>query len=68
VVAMATTLGVRFNPDTSYDERKEIWKISGEIYRTQNITQSAIGDKLGLWTTVIAGAVMLADLEAPAED
>jgi arginine decarboxylase len=65
---LATTLGVRFNPDTSYDERKEIWKISGEIYRTQNITQSAIGDKLGLWTTVLAGAVMLADLEAPAED
>ncbi|HDQ99070.1 MAG TPA: arginine decarboxylase, pyruvoyl-dependent, partial [candidate division WOR-3 bacterium] len=31
---LATTLGVRFNPDTSYDERKEIWKISGEIYRT----------------------------------
>ncbi|UCG44441.1 MAG: arginine decarboxylase, pyruvoyl-dependent [candidate division WOR-3 bacterium] len=65
---LATTLGVRFNPDTSYDERKEIWKISGEIYRTQNITQSAIGDKLGLWTTVVAGAVMLADIEPPTED
>ena len=62
---LATTLGVRFNPDTSYDERKEIWKISGEIYRTQSITQSAIGDKHGLWTTVVAAAVLLADLEQP---
>jgi len=58
---LATTLGVRFNPDTSYDERKEIWKISGEIYRTQNITQSAIGNKNGLWTSVAAAAVLIAD-------
>jgi len=60
---LATTLGVKFNPDTSYDERKEIWKISGEIYRTQNVTQSAIGDKHGLWTSVIVAAVLI-----PAED
>jgi len=56
---LATTLGVKFDPDTSYDERKEIWKISGKIYRTTNITQTAIGDKNGLWTTVIAAAVMV---------
>ena len=58
---LATTLGVRFNPDTSYDERKEIWKISGEIYRTRNATQSAIGHKDGLWTSVVAAAVLIAD-------
>jgi len=57
---LATTLGVKFNPDTSYDERKEIWKISGEIYRTQNVTQSAIGDKHGLWTSVVVAAVLIA--------
>jgi arginine decarboxylase len=56
---LATTLGVQFNPDTSYDQRKEIWKISGEIVRTQNITQSAIGNKAGLWTTVLAAAVLI---------
>jgi arginine decarboxylase len=54
---LATTLGVQFNADTSYDERKEIWKISGEIVRTHNVTQSAIGSKRGLWTTVVAAAV-----------
>ncbi len=58
---LATTLGVRFNPDTSYDERKEIWKISGEIVRTQNITKTAIGDKNGLWTSVVAAAVLVTD-------
>ncbi|MCS7249517.1 MAG: arginine decarboxylase, pyruvoyl-dependent [candidate division WOR-3 bacterium] len=56
---LATTLGVEFDPYTSYDERKEIWKISGKIYRTMNITQTAIGDKNGLWTTVIACAVLI---------
>jgi arginine decarboxylase len=56
---LATTLGVQFNTDTSYDERKEIWRISGEIVRTHNITQSAIGHKNGLWTTVIAAAVLI---------
>ncbi len=56
---LATTLGVPFDPDTSYDERKELWKISSEIVKTMNITQTAIGDKYGLWTTVIAAAVLI---------
>jgi arginine decarboxylase len=56
---LATVLGVEFDPDKSYDEKKEIWKISGQIVRTMNVTQSAIGDKNGLWTTVVAGAVFV---------
>ncbi len=56
---LATTLGVDFDPDTSYDERKEVWKISGKIVRTTNITQSALGNKKGLWTTVLSAAVFL---------
>jgi arginine decarboxylase len=56
---LASTLGIGFNTDQSYDEKKQIWKISGEIVRTRNITQSAEGDKNGLWTTVIAAAVLL---------
>jgi arginine decarboxylase len=54
---LATTLGVPFDPDASYDVRKEIWRISDEIVRTTNITQTAVGDKNGLWTTVVAAAV-----------
>ncbi len=56
---LATTLGVDFDSNQSWDEKREIWKISGQIVSTRNITQSAIGDKDGLWTTVLAAAVML---------
>jgi arginine decarboxylase len=56
---LATILGVEFDPALNYDEKKEIWRISGKIIRTRNITQSAIGHKSGLWTTCLAGAVLL---------
>lgn len=55
----ATIMGVDFDPDKSWDEKKEIWRISGKFLKTSNITQSALGDKDGLWTTVIAAAVLL---------
>jgi arginine decarboxylase len=56
---LATILGVPFDPNISYDEKKEIWRISGEIVVSRNVTQSAIGDKTGLWTTVVAAAVFI---------
>ena len=54
---LATTMGIPFDPETAWDERKQIFKTSGLIIRTTNITQSATADKNGLWTTVIAAAV-----------
>jgi arginine decarboxylase len=56
---LATTLNVEFDPDKSWDEKKQIYRLSKEIVRTMNITQSAVGDKKGLWTTVIAAAIMI---------
>ena len=56
---LATTLGIEFDPETAYDERKEIYKMSGKIVRTLACVQTAEGDKNGLWTTVVAAAVML---------
>jgi arginine decarboxylase len=56
---LATTLNVEFDPDKSWDEKKEIYRISNKIVRTTNITQSAIGDKRALWTTVIAAAILI---------
>ena len=56
---LATTLGVDFNPDTDWSERENIYKMSGKIVRSFNITQSAEGDKNGLWTTVIAAGILL---------
>ena len=39
--------------------RKDVWSISSEIVKTYNVTQSAIGDKNGRWTTVVAGAILI---------
>ncbi|HEY4510379.1 MAG TPA: arginine decarboxylase, pyruvoyl-dependent [Candidatus Paceibacterota bacterium] len=58
---LATTLGLEFNPDAAWDEREQVYKSSGKIFKTTNITQSAEGHKDGLWTTVIASAVLIFD-------
>ncbi|MDD9819896.1 MAG: arginine decarboxylase, pyruvoyl-dependent [Nitrospira sp.] len=55
---LATTLGIAFDPDVAWKEREQVFKMGGEIVRTQNITQSAIG-RPGLWTTVVALAVFI---------
>ena len=58
---LATTLNVDFDPDKSWDEKKEVYRLSNKIVRTTNITQSAIGDKSGIWTTTIAAAILIFD-------
>ncbi|HVG27677.1 MAG TPA: arginine decarboxylase, pyruvoyl-dependent [Acidobacteriaceae bacterium] len=58
---LATTLDVDFDPDKSWDEKKEIYRMSDKIVRTANVTQSAVGHKNGLWTTTIAAAILLFD-------
>jgi hypothetical protein len=64
---LATTLGIEFNPELDWDEREQIFKMSGKIVRTTNITQSAVGNKDGLWTTVFAAAVFINDDNLPVE-
>ena len=56
---LGTTLGVDFNEDAGWDEKEQVFRMSGKIVRTTNVTQSAIGNKDGLWTTTIAVAVLL---------
>ncbi len=56
---LATTMGIQFDPEKAWDERKQLFKTSGLIIRTTNTTQSATGDKNGLWTTAIAAAVFV---------
>lgn len=56
---LATTLGIDFNPDIAWREREQVYKASGHIFKTKNITQSAEGNKKGLWTSVIAVAVFI---------
>ena len=56
---LATTLGLDFDPDKSWDEKREVYRMSNKIVRTQNVTQTAVGSKEGFWTTVIAAAVIV---------
>jgi len=56
---LATTLGISFDPNQAWEEREQIYKSSGHIFKTTHICQSAEGDKKGLWTTTIATAVFI---------
>ncbi len=59
---MATTLGIPFDPDKAWNERKQEYRAtSGHIFKTRHICQSAEGNKKGLWTTVISAAVLVCD-------
>jgi len=56
---LATTLGVDFDPDHDWNEREDVYKMSGKIVKSFNVTQSAVGNKNGLWSTVIVAAILL---------
>src|SRR5947209_3425241 len=48
---LATTLGLEFDPEKAWDERKAVYRMSRHTLRTRSVTQSAEGHKVGLWTT-----------------
>ena len=54
---LATTLGIEFDANKAWEEREQIYKSSGHIFKTTNICQSAEGHKNGLWTTTVAAVV-----------
>ena len=56
---LATVMGVEFDSNKSWDEKREIWRISGKFVRTASCTQTALGDKDGFWTTAVAAAVLI---------
>jgi arginine decarboxylase len=58
---LGSTLGIEVDPNRDWDEREQMYKSSGKIIKTRNMTQSAEGDKNGLWTTVVAAAVLILD-------
>jgi len=58
---LATTLGIEFDPEQAWEEREQLFKASGQVFKTTNICQSAEGNKDGLWTTVITAAVFVED-------
>lgn len=56
---LATTMGIPFDPQQSWNEREKHYKVAKHKFISRNICQSAEGNKNGLWTTVIAAAVMI---------
>jgi arginine decarboxylase len=56
---LATTMGIQFDPDIAWQEKEQLFKASGMIIRTANITQTAAGDKNGLWTTTVATTIFV---------
>lgn len=56
---LATTLGIEFDPNKSWDEREQVFKMSNKIVKTFNVTQSAVVGKDGRWTTALAAAVFI---------
>lgn len=55
----SSALGILFNPDTAWDEKKQIYKERGRIFKTSHICQSATGNKHGLTTIVIAASILM---------
>jgi arginine decarboxylase len=55
---LGTTLGLEVDPNKAWSEKEQVYKSSGLIIRTTNITQAARG-KQDLWTTTVAIAVFL---------
>ena len=54
---LATVLGVPFDPNQAWDERKEQWLLSGEIVKTTNISCSAEAQDDGRWATTVSALV-----------
>ena len=62
---LASTLGIEFDPEKAWDEKEEFFKMSGKIVNTRNLTQTAMGDKSGQWTTVVSAAVLIMEWMEP---
>jgi len=56
---LATTLGVKFDPNVAWDERKQLYKTSGHIIKTRHIAQSDEGNKHGLCTSVVSALIFI---------
>ncbi len=56
---LARTLGIEFDPNEDYDERRNIYEMSGKIVESQHTSQAALGAEGNLWTTVLSAAIFV---------
>ncbi len=54
---LASTLGLQSHLE--WDEEKEVWTLNDKILMTSNVTSTAVVNKAGEWTTVVAAAVLV---------
>lgn len=56
---LATTLGIPFNLDAAWNERKQVYQTSRLIIDSRSITAAGHGDAKGNWTCVVAAAMFI---------
>lgn len=56
---LASTLGIEFDPAQGWDEKEQVFKMSHQMVKTSEVTQSAIVGKDGHWTCAISAAVFI---------
>jgi arginine decarboxylase len=54
---LASTLGIEFDADTAWNERRKVYEASDLIVDTMSITAAAEGAERGHWTCAVAVAV-----------
>ncbi len=54
---LASTMGLQRH--LVWDEEKQVWRLDDRILMTSNITATAVVEKPGEWTTVVAAAVLV---------
>ena len=56
---LATTLGIPFDAEKDYNERREQYMMGGQIVDTTSITMATTASPGGVWTTVISAAILI---------
>ena len=54
---LASTLGIPFDPDAAWNERRKLYETTELIVDTLSITAAAVGARAGQWTCTVAAAV-----------
>ena len=56
---LATTLDIQFDAEKDYNERREQYMMGGQIVETTSLTMAVTAEPGGVWTTVIAAAILV---------
>ena len=54
---LASTLGIEFDPDAAWNERKKVYETSQLIIGSTSLTAAGAGEHTGRWTCAVAAAV-----------